>query len=395
MTSSFHFAYKNMTHHKTRTILTLLGVVIGIAAVVALISLSNGLNETVRERLESLGSDKVIVTQRVSTGFGGPPTSGQQLTEKDLSTVERIRDVDIVIPILFKQYPVKFGEESAQTSVIGVPADQNDIFLRDVQRYELAEGRSFQEGKPTAVIGSRLSNSMFSKKANIRDKIQIAGKPITVVGIMEETGNQQDDNAIYMDINALREISESKEEISVLFVKVLGDPKETAGKIESELEDLHKEKLFVALTTEQLITQINSVFGIMSLVLVGIAGISLLVAAFGIMNTMLMAVLERTREIGIMKAVGATNSTVLSFFITESALIGFVGGVIGTAIGYAIAFAMSGIAVRFVGFSLKIGFDPSIAIGGIVFATIIGALSGAYPAQRAAKLDPVEALRYE
>lgn len=390
-------SFRNLSHHKARTGLTLLGIIIGIAAVVALISLSSGLNESVRDQLEALGGDKIIIAPRQSQTFGaGPPSSGVALSEKELDAVERIRDVEIAIPLVFKSFPVSVGDESTLATVYGMPLKDMDAFLTDVQRYELEEGRNLERGdKSSTVIGSRLSKDTFEKDINVRDKIKVAGKDIRVVGIIEETGNQQDDNAIVLDIETVRELSGSDDEISVIFVKARGDVKKVAQEIENDLEDLHNEKLFVAITTEQLIEQINSVFGVMSLVLVGIAGISLLVAGVGILNTMLMSVIERTREIGIMKAIGATNKKILALFLSEAAMVGFIGGIVGVVLGYAISFSFSSAAVSFVGMQLLIPIDPVLITGALAFSTAVGVISGTYPAYRAAKLDPVEALRYE
>ena len=388
-------AFRNLSHQKTRTALTLLGVIIGIASVVALVSTGSGLEASVKESLESLGPNRLIITPQGSAGFG-PPVTSQGLSEKDLRLVENNRKVEKSIPIVFKSIPVKYGDETRSVFITGVPAEQAEDFFSDVQTFDLAEGRSLNSGdRNAAVVGSRLAKDIFSSDIRIRSKLTMIEKDIRVVGILKPTGNQQDDNGIIMPINTLREISGNKEEISVIMAKVREDPKSVAVELEEDLRDLHKEKLFVVLTTEQLINQINSVFGLISLVLVGIAAISLLVAGFGIMNTMLMAVIERTREIGVMKALGATNQRILGMFMLESSVVGLLGGIAGTVVGYAISFGLAGASVSFLGLSLSVMLDMTVISGVLAFSTAVGAVSGSYPAWRAARLDPIEALRYE
>ena len=388
-------AFRNLSHQKTRTALTLLGVIIGIASVVALVSTGSGLEASVKESLESLGPNRLIITPQGSAGFG-PPVTSQGLSEKDLRLVENNRKVEKSIPIVFKSIPVKYGDETRSVFITGVPAEQAEDFFSDVQTFDLAEGRSLNSGDSSvAVVGSRLAKDIFSSDIRIRSKLTMIEKDIRVVGILKPTGNQQDDNGIIMPINTLREISGNKEEISVIMAKVREDPKSVAVELEEDLRDLHKEKLFVVLTTEQLINQINSVFGLISLVLVGIAAISLLVAGFGIMNTMLMAVIERTREIGVMKALGATNQRILGMFMLESSVVGLLGGIAGTVVGYAISFGLAGASVSFLGLSLSVMLDMTVISGVLAFSTAVGAVSGSYPAWRAARLDPIEALRYE
>ncbi len=390
-------AWRNLTHQRARTALTLVGVIIGIAAVVALISLGSGLSNAISDRLQSLGSDKVIITPKMTGGGFGPSSGGGvHLTQKDVDLINKVSGVDVAVPILFKTYPVKFGDTTAQLSMIGVPADTASEFFSNIQRFELSEGRKIQNGdRYVAVIGAKVSENFFDNKLGTRSKIKVLSKDIQIIGILKSTGDQQFENAMIVPIDTLRDLSGNPDEITYVFAKVRGNAKDVAADIEKKLNDFHNDDVFTAYTTEQLIEQINSVFGILSFVLAGIAGISLVVAGFGILNTMLMSVIERTREIGIMKAVGAKNNTVLTMFLAESAIVGIIGGTVGAAVGYAISFSLAGIATRIIGISLTI--VPDIMLIGFVigFAAFVGILSGTYPAYRAAKLDPVEALRYE
>jgi len=184
-------------------------------------------------------------------------------------------------------------------------------------------------------------------------------------------------------------------EITMIMVKANGDPQTVADEIEKLLDKRHGKGLFSAMTTDQILKRIESVLSIMTFILVGIAAISLLVAAFGIMNTMLMSVLERTREIGVMKAIGATNRQVLLIFLYESIAIGIIGGVIGVLLGAGFTNILIAVFRGFTGMSMTAFINPLLLVFGVIFAVIVSVASGIYPARRAAKLDPIEALRYE
>ena len=235
-------------------------------------------------------------------------------------------------------------------------------------------------------------------QVDIGDKITIKDKKFKVVGIVEEIGNQQDDTAFWMPLETAKDVFESEKGdygSIIVIVKSGGDLEKIAEDIEDELEDERGQKDFQVLTPEKILEQINQILATIKAVLVGIASISILVGGVGIMNTMYMAVMERTRDIGIMKAIGARNRDVLSIFLLEAALIGFIGGIFGLILGYALAYAMAALGVSFFVTNLKINLDPMLVIFGLCFAMVLGVLAGLLPARKASKLNPVDALRYE
>ncbi len=395
MEEIFKVAVRNLSHHKLRTGLTMLGVIIGIGAIVALVSLGGALTSSIDEQFEQLGSKRIIVSPKMSVGFGAPSgTIG--LKDRDVDIVKRVKGVQHAIPILYKTLPIEFNDEITTSAIMGMPLSESNKFFSDVQGFEIAEGRMIKTGERSSiVIGSKIATDIFSKEIRLRSKLSILGHDVRVVGIMESTGNTQDDTGILMDISFLQEITNSSDEITFIFGNVFSNPEEVAQDIEDKLNDVYNNEVFEVQTVEQLVEQINSIFSIISIVFLGIASISLVVAGIGIMNTMLMTVIERTKEIGIMKAIGATNKRILIIFLTESAIVGIFGGAIGVAIGYLLSGSFTAIGSSFIGVALKISIDPLLVAGAIGFSALVGMISGTYPAYRASQLDPVDALRYE
>lgn len=398
MESLFRLSFRSLGKRKLRTALTLLGIIIGIATIVALISLGDSMKNSISEQLNQLGPNRIIVMPASSgSGFGAPSGGAARvLTERDLERIRNIKGVESAIPIVTKSFPVTYKKTTKMVTIMGVAAKDSEKFFSDVQSFDLKEGRFFKDGEMnTVVLGSMLLDGYFDVDPQLKSKININGVDVRVVGVLQPVGSQSEDMAIMTSIETIKGILDNPDEISMIMVKANGDPKTVAEAIEKMLDKEHGKGLFMAMTTDQIMKQIENVLSILTFVLVGIAAISLLVAAFGIMNTMLMSVLERTKEIGVMKAIGATNRQVLLMFLYESVAIGIIGGIIGVILGVGFTSILIAVFKGFTGMSMTAFINPLLLVFGVIFAVLVSVASGIYPARRAAKLDPIEALRYE
>ena len=389
----FLFAVNSIFHRKLRSWLTVIGIIIGVAAIISLITISRGLENTIETQFEQFGANRIIISAK---GFQGPGTLSQGLTNDDVETIKDISGFKYVVPGLFRSAEIKKNKETGFTLVGGLPAENFEEFFKDAG-IEIQQGRNIQDNeKFVAIIGMRVSEEMFSRELRVGDKIEIGKKDFKVVGILEEIGNAQDDNQINIPIEASREIFNEPEKVDTIIaqVKSSSDIPLLQQKIEKELERKRDDTNFQVLTATQILEQINEVLGVVQIVLVGIAAISLIVGAIGIMNSMYTSVLERTRDIGVMKAIGARNPDIMKIFLIESGLMGLVGGFFGTVLGTIMALITEKISTN-AGFLLIIKIEPLILLFGLFFAFFVGMLSGALPAYQASKLKPVDALRYE
>ncbi|MEK6840352.1 MAG: ABC transporter permease [Nanoarchaeota archaeon] len=389
----FLMAVNSIRHRKLRSWLTVIGIIIGIAAIISLVTVSRSLESTIESQFEQFGANRIIISPK---GFQGPGTSSEGLTTKDLEIVENMQGFKYVVPAVFVSTEIKYKDHLGFTLVSGIPAENFEEFFTD-SGVELEEGRFIREGdKFEAVVGSRVVEDMFDSKLKIGSKIEIKGKEFKIIGILEEIGNSQDDNQINIPLETAREIFNKPNEVDAIVAQVKSpdDIPLLQERIERELERERDDTNFQVVTATQILEQINQVLGIIQYVLVGIAAISLVVGGIGIMNSMYTSVLERTKDIGVMKAIGARNLDIFEIFLIESGLIGLVGGLFGTILGSLVALGIGELAKN-AGFLLNIKIEFWILFFGLLFAFIVGMASGVLPAMQAARLKPADALRYE
>ena len=400
----FRLAYKNTKQRKLRSWLTMIGIFIGIAAVVALIALSEGMQVAIQEQFSQLGSDKLIV-QSAESSFG-PPGTGvtHPLTKDDKKVVEQAKGVKISVGRLLRSVEIKFNDQ-VKFAYAGTVPDNNNLdewnLVYEANDNEIESGRLLKRGDNYKVmVGYSFYDNFFKKSVNVRDKLTIEGQKFEVVGVLKKRGNPLQDSAIVMPEQALKEILSIGDEYDLIALQVNDETEISA--VEDRLKaDLRQQRNveegkedFSVQTPGSIVATLTTILSIVQGVLVGIAAISLLVGAIGIMNTMYTAVLERTREIGIMKATGAQGSQISWLFLIESGFLGFFGGFIGVSLGIIISKTVEFVAFQVFGsFLIKAELAPSLLIGALVFSFLVGSLSGLLPARQAAKLTPVEAFR--
>ncbi len=398
----FVIALQNLRHRGIRSWLTILGIFLGIAVVVSLISLGNGLQEAVTGQFSTLSVD-ILIIQNAATGFGPPgSTVVKKLTEHDFEVIKRASNVESAIKRLIRVASIEFNDVRIFSFVSSIPESADDISLvYNSFNLKAEEGRLIKEGERGKVIlGYHFKEDHFDKELRVGNNLLINSKEFEIVGILEETGNIIINGAIFMPEEDLKKIMEIDDEIDIIVAKVRDKDKiiETAGELERKFRrdrNLKEgEEDFSVQTPIQSLEGINTVLEIVNLVVIGIAAVSLLVGGIGIMNIMYTSVLERTREIGIMKAVGAKNKDVLMIFLIESGLLGLAGGIIGAVIGLGLAFGASFAVGKFLGgITLDVDVSYPLVIGAISFSFFVGIISGVLPALQASKLHPVEALR--
>jgi len=395
-------AIKNLKKRGIRSWLTMLGIFIGIAAVVSLISLGNALQQAITGQFGSLDPNKLII-ENIGTGFGPPgSTAVRKLTDHDLEVISSVSGVEYVIPRLIRVVEVNYNKISKFRYVGSMPPDKDQIkVIEDSLNLKIISGKALElSDKNKVVLGNGFLKKEFDKEIRVGTKLNIQGKNFEVIGILEKSSSFIFNDIILMSESDVKEILNIDNEIDAIVVQVDNKDKiqEIVSEIEQKLRRDRKEKLgeedFSVQTPVQAVSSINTILNIINLIVSGIAFISLFIGGIGIANTMFTSVLERTREIGIMKAIGAKNSDILLIFLIEAGMLGLIGGIVGAIIGLSLAYFVSSIASSALGgLDFKVVVSFPLLFAAISFSLVIGVISGVFPAYQASKLSPVEALR--
>jgi putative ABC transport system permease protein len=385
-------ALRNLIRRKIRSGLTVIGIVIGIMAILSLISLSQGLEESIAGQFARIGSNNILITQK---GLSGPPIGSKVLSNRDVEFLRKFNEFDKVLPLYTKSAEIEFNNQKIISLISGTDADLSDERI-ELLSLEFEKGRNLGESSSgSVIIGHGIAENTFDKKIFVNSKIKIEDKSFRVVGILKKEGGDFDGLIALTgeDIKDLFDIGDTVNAINGR-VKEGVDINSLVDKVKEDLEDFRNAEDIEVQTPADLQEQFSNIIGVVSIIVIGIAAISLVVGGIGIANSMFTSVLERTKEIGIMKAIGARNSEILSIFLAEAAIIGLFGGSIGIVLGISIAYLIKLVA-SLGGVIINISFQLNIVLFALAFSMIIGIVSGLWPAVQASKQKPIDSLRYE
>ena len=387
---------------RLRSMLTMLGIIIGVASVVALVSVGQGASSGITNQINSLGTNLLTVNAGASfTGFTrGAAGSATTLTTADATAISQIADVAALAPETSTSQFVVNGDKNTTTTILGTTQDYTTVRAYQVWQGRFLTDTSEEQALRVAVIGSTTADDLGLTASSIGSQITIGGVPFTVIGILQTKGGTSVSNAddqIMVPLSSVRRYftgtSDTVRSIGVS-VATADEMSNVKSEITTLLEQRHNISAgasddFSVTDQTQLLSTATSVYGLLTVLLAGVASISLIVGGIGIMNIMLVSVRERTREIGIRKAIGAHNRDILVQFLIEALVLSLLGGLIGIVVGLIASAVIAAVAGW--GFT----FNPLTLVVAMVFSLIVGVIFGVWPARQAARLDPIAALRFE
>ncbi len=410
---SFVIALRSLTSNKLRSALTMLGIIIGVGAVISLMSLGRGAQATVSSTFEQLGTNVLYVMPRSpeSSGFSGfsPGFATASLTLDDARAIEKVANVDAVAPVNENVVQASYGGETKSCIIDGSTPAYLLAYSYVMQSGQFLSERNVTGRDSVVVLGSQVGKDLFGAKDPVGQRVKIKGIRFEVVGVFQPKGGalagMSLDDVVVVPITTFQTrlftalTPTGQDAVQSFSVKVSNADsiKSVTDEIDTILRKRHRiaegaKADFAVISQAQVLGIFSQITGIFTIFLSSIAGISLLVGGIGIMNIMLVSVTERTREIGIRKAVGAKRRDILVQFLIEAAMLSLLGGAIGILGGWSLAFLVS--HIEFSGIAIKAVVSLDIVALAVSVSLFIGLASGIYPAMRAARLNPIEALHY-
>ncbi len=409
----FSTALRTLFSHKLRSILTMLGILIGVAAVISMVSLVRAEQDMVMESFESLGTNLVMVLPGAPStmmGIGGPLGSAQTLTLEDAEAIaSNAPSVAMVAPVVQTSGQIVAGGENLGARISGVTPE-----YQYVSNLTLAEGsfitkQDYRGRSRVVVLGSELAENLFGLRSPVGEAVRIDGRQFRVIGVLESKGTAfgNEDLMAYAPLSTVQSTLTVQRTSSIghtiQAISIQTKSKEQIDSAKWEISNILRQRHhiregedddFTVMSMDAILSAADQMYVIGQLIMGAIAGISLLVGGIGIMNIMLVSVTERTREIGLRKAVGAKRRDILTQFLIEAAVLSSCGGAIGVLLGWFIVKIASD-AVANMGFPFPAVVPGDVIALAVGVAVFVGLASGLYPAVRAARLDPIESLRHE
>ncbi len=395
----FTLSTRSLAFRRLRSALTVLGVVIGVSLVLSLFLLGAGLREAVEGRLRAFGTDLLVVFPGDESSPLIGLLSDLQVRDRDVEAIADVPGVHTVMPIDERSLVrVSFRGEEKSLRLHAQPIKAIRSVFEESSGFRLREGEwPSNEDVREVVLGVTTADKTFDEPVRAGDSLEIKGRRFTVTGILDSIGEPNHDSAVFISLKNQRSLVGARTGVASVTVKLNPgeDPERMAEEVRRTLLRQPGIGDVSVLTSRKAGDIAGDIIGVLQLVLSGIAAVALVVGAVGVMNTMFTSVLERTREIGVMKAIGATDRAVQAVFVMESGTIGAIGGLIGTIAGAALAKAAEAVAHQQGFLLLDVRVDLPLFLMVFIGSFVLGTLSGYLPARRAARLSPVQALRYE